>query len=120
MTRKPEAFKKLIECTEEQILREVGQPGEAFNTIIGLESRGFILGPLLAAKWGVAFVPIRKKGKLPGKLIHEEYKLEYGTDIVEIQEAGVASGSKVIHRRFTCDWRHFESCREPGCQDSRS
>lgn len=96
LTRKPEAFKKLIECTEEQILREVGQPGEAFNTIIGLESRGFILGPLLAAKWGVAFVPIRKKGKLPGKLIREEYKLEYGTDIVEIQEAGVASGSKVI------------------------
>lgn len=96
LTRKPEAFKKLIECTEEIIVKELGQPGEAFNCIVGLESRGFILGPLLAAKWGISFVPIRKKNKLPGKLIREEYQLEYGSDIVEIQEVALPQGSKVL------------------------
>jgi adenine phosphoribosyltransferase len=42
------------------------------------------LGPLLAAKWGLPFVPIRKQKKLPGELVREEYDLEYGSDVVEI------------------------------------
>ena len=78
------AFTYLIEATKQTIEKEVGKPGEAFDVIIGLESRGFILGPILAAAWNLPFAPIRKKNKLPGKLIREEYSLEYGTDIVEI------------------------------------
>jgi len=49
------------------INEEVGRPGTDFNVIVGLESRGFIQGPILAQHFGVPFVPIRKKGKLPGE-----------------------------------------------------
>ena len=52
--------------------------------IAGIESRGFIFGAALAAKLGIGFVPIRKKGKLPGTTIAEKYALEYGVDEVEI------------------------------------
>ena len=48
--------------------------------IIGIEARGFIFGPLVAQKNSIPFVPIRKKGKLPGKIIKRKYKLEYGYD----------------------------------------
>ena len=52
--------------------------------VAGIESRGFIFGAALAAKLGIGFVPIRKKGKLPGTVIAEKYALEYGFDEVEI------------------------------------
>ncbi len=52
--------------------------------IAGIESRGFIFGAALAAKLGIGFVPIRKKGKLPSATIGEKYALEYGFDEVEI------------------------------------
>ncbi len=52
--------------------------------VAGIESRGFIFGAALAAKLGIGFVPIRKKGKLPGPTISEKYALEYGFDEVEI------------------------------------
>ncbi len=52
--------------------------------IAGIESRGFIFGAALAAKLGVGFVPVRKKGKLPSATIAEKYALEYGFDEVEI------------------------------------
>ena len=52
--------------------------------VAGIESRGFIFGAALAAALGVGFVPIRKKGKLPGPTIAEKYALEYGVDEVEI------------------------------------
>lgn len=54
--------------------------------IVGIESRGFILGSALAAKLNKGFIPIRKKGKLPPPVIDESYALEYGTDILEIQD----------------------------------
>ena len=46
--------------------------------LTGLESRGFLFGPQVAAALGIAFVPVRKKGKLPGEVIKMEYSLEYG------------------------------------------
>lgn len=52
--------------------------------VVGIESRGFILGSPLAQKLGVGFVPIRKKGKLPGETICYHYQLEYGNDAIEI------------------------------------
>ena len=52
--------------------------GQDIDAIVGLESRGFIFGPMMAERLGVAFVPIRKQGKLPGDCISASYNLEYG------------------------------------------
>ena len=60
--------------------------GIKIDKVAAIESRGFILGAPLAYMLGVGFVPIRKKGKLPGETISQEYELEYGTDIIEIHK----------------------------------
>ena len=67
-----------------------------FDTIVGIESRGFILGGAMAYTLGKGFVPIRKKGKLPGKTVKQEYQLEYGTDIIEIHDDALKKGEKVL------------------------
>ena len=64
--------------------------------VAGIESRGFIIGGALAKELGVGFIPIRKKGKLPAKVISEEYALEYGTDTIEIHEDALKKGDKVL------------------------
>lgn len=64
--------------------------------ICGLEARGFLFGFQIAADLGVAFVPIRKKGKLPGEVYSQEYALEYGTDKFEIQKNSIKPGQKVL------------------------
>lgn len=66
------------------------------DAVAGIEARGFILGGAIAHQLGKGFVPIRKKGKLPWKTIGQEYKLEYGTDVVEVHEDAVAPGQKVL------------------------
>lgn len=66
------------------------------NCIAGIESRGFIFGAALAYKLGLNFVTIRKKGKLPGNVISEEYDLEYGKDIIEISENSINKKSNVL------------------------
>ncbi len=66
------------------------------DLIIGPEARGFIVGAPLAYEMGVGFVPVRKKGKLPGKTIESKYKLEYGTDIIEMHEDAIEPGQKVV------------------------
>ncbi len=55
-----------------------------FNSVAAIDARGFIFGSALAHKLGLGLVMIRKKGKLPGKVITQSYELEYGTDILEI------------------------------------
>ena len=77
LTSDPEVFKKLNADTVRIIETEVGKSGEAFNCIVGLESRGFIQGPFLAQHFGIPFVPIRKKGKLPGECYQQAYGTEY-------------------------------------------
>jgi adenine phosphoribosyltransferase len=67
-----------------------------FDVIVGIESRGFILGGALAYTLGKGFVPIRKKGKLPSKTVKQEYELEYGTDIIEIHEDALEKGDRVL------------------------
>ncbi|TAN43849.1 MAG: adenine phosphoribosyltransferase [Nitrospirae bacterium] len=67
-----------------------------FNVIVGIESRGFIIGGALSYTLGRGFVPIRKKGKLPGEKITHEYELEYGTDIIEIHKDAIKKGDKVL------------------------
>jgi len=64
--------------------------------VAGIESRGFIIGGALAKELGVGFIPIRKKGKLPAKVISEKYALEYGTDTIEIHEDALKKGDKVL------------------------
>jgi adenine phosphoribosyltransferase len=66
------------------------------DAIVGIESRGFIVGSALAHKLGIGFVPIRKKGKLPAETISEEYALEYGTDKIEIHKDAISRGQKVL------------------------
>ena len=73
LTDKPELFKQVMTTFESQIQLKFGEPGKDFTHIVGLESKGFVLGPLLALKWGLPFVPLRKKGKLPGDCYSQEY-----------------------------------------------
>lgn len=69
---------------------------ENIDIICGIEARGFILGAALAYKMNRGFVPIRKKGKLPGKTISVDYELEYGTDTIEIHEDAFKKGDRVL------------------------
>lgn len=66
------------------------------DLLVGIESRGFLVAAPLALKLGCGFVMVRKQGKLPGKTIPFEYDLEYGTDIVEIQEDAIQKGQRVV------------------------
>ncbi len=64
--------------------------------VAGIEARGFIFGGALAAKLGVGFIPVRKKGKLPAEKISETYDLEYGTDTIEVHKDAFTKGDKVL------------------------
>lgn len=70
--------------------------GRGITKVVGIESRGFIYGALLADKLDVGFVPIRKPGKLPSKTLSETYTLEYGEDTIEIHEDAIQPGDKVL------------------------
>ncbi len=64
--------------------------------VAGLEARGFILGGAVACRLGKGFVPVRKRGKLPGKTARHEYALEYGTDCVEMHVDALTPGARVL------------------------
>jgi adenine phosphoribosyltransferase len=66
------------------------------DTVVGIESRGFILGSAVAQCLGAGFVPMRKPGKLPAKAIKEIYDLEYGKDALEIHEDAIERGQRVL------------------------
>jgi len=70
--------------------------GQGIDVVVGIESRGFILGGAVAQKIGAGFIPIRKPGKLPAKALKETYDLEYGKDALEIHEDAVARGQRVL------------------------
>ena len=70
--------------------------GQHIDKVIGVDSRGFIFGPLLATKLNAGFVPVRKKGKLPYKKLSESYALEYGKDTLEIHVDAIKKGEKVL------------------------
>ncbi len=90
LTQNNEAFN--IAINEMSQLCKPLQPSK----IIGIESRGFIFAAAIAYKLNLGFVPIRKKGKLPAKVVQVEYQLEYGSDILEIHEDALASHDRVI------------------------
>ncbi len=66
--------------------------GVRFDKVVGLEARGFILGGAIAHQLSVGFVPIRKKGKLPGAVISQSYQLEYGEAVVELHDDAIQPG----------------------------
>lgn len=70
--------------------------GEPIDAVAGIEARGFILGGAVADRLGTAFVPIRKKGKLPWKTIGQEYTLEYGIDAMEIHADAIRPGARIL------------------------
>ena len=69
---------------------------DSIDVVVGVESRGFIFGGVLARELRAGFVPVRKKGKLPAAVIEEEYELEYGRDILAIHEDAIGKGQKVL------------------------
>ena len=69
---------------------------EQIDVVVGIESRGFILGAPMAVELGCGFVPVRKPGKLPAAIFRQEYSLEYGSDAVEIHQDAIASGQRVL------------------------
>lgn len=66
------------------------------DIIAGPEARGFVVGAPLAYSLGLGFVPIRKSGKLPGKVVTAEYSLEYGKDVLAMHEDAIKPGQKVL------------------------
>ena len=86
----PEGFKETIDSFVERY------KDFDIDYVCGIEARGFILGAPLALALGKGFIPIRKKGKLPGDTISQEYELEYGTDTIEIHSDAIKANQKVL------------------------
>jgi adenine phosphoribosyltransferase len=92
LIKDPVGFRLMIDSLTQRYLS-----GDiAFDVIVGIESRGFIIGGALAYTLGRGFVPVRKKGKLPAEKISHEYELEYGTDTVEMHRDAIVKGSRVL------------------------
>ncbi len=85
-----EGFKRVIDILEKRY------KDRDIKVIAGIESRGFIVGSVLAHKLGLGFIPIRKKGKLPYEVEREEYELEYGRDSIEVHKDAIIPGQKVL------------------------
>ena len=85
LLQKPEVFEDCVSLMTSYIQTHCG----TVDVIVGLEARGFIFGPMIAQKLNVAFVPIRKKGKLPGETNRITYKLEYGEVSCDYSSIGV-------------------------------
>ena len=66
------------------------------DAVCGIESRGFLLGMLLANHWKVPFIMIRKAGKLPGKVVQYSYDLEYGSSVIEMHDDALMGGESVL------------------------
>jgi len=66
------------------------------DAVLGIESRGFILGAAMAHALGCGFVPVRKPGKLPAHVLRQEYALEYGSDCIEVHADALAAGARVL------------------------
>lgn len=92
LIKDPVGFKLVID----DFTRRYTTEGPKFDIVVGIESRGFIIGGALAYTLGKGFVPIRKAGKLPAEKISHEYQLEYGTDRVEIHKDAIEEGMRVL------------------------
>ena len=78
------------------LTKELSVFANAIDVVVGIEARGLILGSAVAQHLGKGFVPLRKKGKLPGATLEESYGLEYGKDTLEIQKGILNRGDRVL------------------------
>lgn len=86
----PTAFLTVLDLMTEHFV------GAHVDTIVGIESRGFIFGAALAARTEASFVPVRKPGKLPAATDRVTYALEYGTDSLEMHQKSIKPGARVL------------------------
>jgi adenine phosphoribosyltransferase len=90
LLRDPQGFRTTVDTLS------VPYTGQGIDVVVGIESRGFILGAAVAERIGAGFIPIRKPGKLPARSLKETYDLEYGKDALEIHEDAVEQGQGVL------------------------
>lgn len=90
LMKNPEAMKSVIDVLYSRY------KDKQISVVVGIESRGFIFGVLLADRLNARFVPARKPGKLPAEVIKEEYSLEYGKDAIEIHRDAISPGDRVL------------------------
>jgi adenine phosphoribosyltransferase len=90
LLREPEGFRMAVDAMSMPYVdRDV-------SLIVGVESRGFILGAAVADRLGAGFVPVRKLGKLPAATVRATYELEYGTDSLEMHRDAISKGQRVV------------------------
>jgi adenine phosphoribosyltransferase len=85
---------RLLRLVVDELVRPVKDLN--IDKVLGIESRGFILGPMIADRLGAGFVPVRKAGKLPAETISEAYDLEYGSAVVEMHTDALESDDRVL------------------------
>jgi adenine phosphoribosyltransferase len=90
LLKEKDGFRRTIEALAKPF------DNQRIDVVVGVESRGFILGGAVADRLGAGFAPVRKKGKLPSKTVQETYDLEYGTDCLEIHSDAVDRGQRVL------------------------
>jgi adenine phosphoribosyltransferase len=90
LLKDPQLFRQTVDLLAE-LCRDL-----PCDKVVAIESRGFIIGGVLAERLGAGFVPVRKKGKLPAGTRAHVYDLEYGTDCVEIHEDALRSGERAL------------------------
>lgn len=90
LLKQPEAMHMAVDILYERF------KDQGFTKVVGIESRGFILGGILADRLGAGFVPIRKKGKLPAGKMSRTYHLEYGTEVIELHLDALSPEDKVL------------------------
>ena len=90
LLRDPQGFKATIDSLS------MPYANQGIDLVIGIESRGFILGAAVAERIGAGLIPVRKPGKLPSKVIKEIYDLEYGKDVLEVHSDAIDKGQRVL------------------------
>ena len=90
LLKEPEALKETLN----QLISFTSR--QKIDKVVGIESRGFIFGAMLANELNAGFVPVRKPGKLPAERESQTYQLEYGLDKIEIHKDAINTGDKVL------------------------
>jgi len=90
LLRDPDGFRMAIDSLASPY------EGRGIAAVVGIESRGFILGSAVADRIGAGFIPVRKIGKLPAACIRATYELEYGTDSLEMHRDAIEKGQRVL------------------------
>ncbi|KAJ2800048.1 adenine phosphoribosyltransferase [Coemansia guatemalensis] len=85
-----------VECLVSHFVERIQATGQQIDVVVGLDARGFLLGPLIALRLGVSFAPVRKGGKLPGSVAQVTYEKEYGADVFEMEADSLTKGQRVV------------------------